>query len=55
MQPSLADCGRYPDDNASALRGKLSKLHGVSEEQILVTGGLTELLGMIGRTFLAMA
>jgi histidinol-phosphate aminotransferase len=53
MQAALADCGSYPDDDASALRTKLSKLHGVSEEQILVTSGLTELLGMIARTFLA--
>jgi len=53
MQAALADCGSYPDDNTSALRGKLSKLHGVSEEQILITSGLTELLSMIGRTFLA--
>jgi histidinol-phosphate aminotransferase len=52
MQAALADCGSYPDDDASALRSKLSKLHGVSEEQILITSGLTELLGMIARTFL---
>ena len=55
MQAALADCGSYPDDDASALRSKLSKLHGVSEEQILITGGLTELLGMIARTFLTTA
>jgi histidinol-phosphate aminotransferase len=52
MQAALADCGSYPDDDTSALRSKLSKLHGVGGEQILITSGLTELLGMIARTFL---
>jgi len=52
MQAALADCGSYPDDQASALRHKLAERHAVSPEQILVTGGLTELLGMLARTFL---
>lgn len=52
MQDALADCSRYPDDDASVLRSKLAQHHGVSVEQILVTGGLTELLGMVARTFL---
>lgn len=53
MQAALADCGGYPDDDTSALRRKLAERHEVSAEQILVTSGLTELLGMIARTFLA--
>ncbi len=53
MQPSLAGCGRYPDDNASALLHKIAQLHGVHPEEVLVTGGLTDFLGMIGRAFLA--
>ncbi len=53
MQAALADCGSYPDDDASALRRKLAGLHRVNAEQILVTGGLTEFLGMLARTFLA--
>ncbi len=53
MQAVLADCGSYPDDDASALRRKLAELHRVNIEQILVSGGLTEFLGMLARTFLA--
>jgi histidinol-phosphate aminotransferase len=53
MQAVLADCSTYPDDEASTLRLKLAESRGVKIEQILVTGGLTELLGMLARTFLA--
>ena len=53
MQAALADCGSYPENDASALRRKLAGLHGVNQEQILVTSGLTEFLGMLARTFLA--
>ena len=52
MQSVLADSSNYPDDDASALRRRLAQLHGVRPEQILVTGGLTECLGMLARTFL---
>jgi histidinol-phosphate aminotransferase len=52
MQAALADCGSYPDDDASALRLKLAADHSVDINQILVCGGLTEFLGMLARTFL---
>ena len=52
MQDALADSNKYPDDDASALRLKLAEHHGVNIEQIVVTGGLTELLGMLARAFL---
>lgn len=52
MQSNLRDCGCYPDDYSSALRHKLAQIHGVSADEILVAGGLTEFLGMIARTFL---
>jgi histidinol-phosphate aminotransferase len=52
IQAALAGCSSYPDDDASALRRKLAELHRVNTEQILVTGGLTEFLGMLARTFL---
>jgi histidinol-phosphate aminotransferase len=52
MQTVLPDCSKYPDSDASSLCQKLAELHRVSTEQILVTGGLTELLGMLARTFL---
>jgi histidinol-phosphate aminotransferase len=53
MHAVLADCSNYPDDNASALRLKLAETHRVSNEQILITSGLTEFLGIAARSFLA--
>ncbi|MGA9811825.1 MAG: histidinol-phosphate transaminase [Terriglobales bacterium] len=53
MQAVLARCSDYPDDEASALRLKLAQYHGVNIDQVLVAGGLTEFLGMLGRAFLA--
>jgi histidinol-phosphate aminotransferase len=52
MQAALPDCSGYPDDQASGLRRKLADLHHASTEQILVTSGLTQLLGMLAQTFL---
>jgi histidinol-phosphate aminotransferase len=51
MQAALANCSNYPDDDAASLRLKLAERHDVSFEQILVTGGLTEFLGMLARMF----
>jgi len=51
-QAVLTDCSNYPDDNASILRRKLAEHHDVSIQQVLVTAGLTEFLGMLARTFL---
>jgi histidinol-phosphate aminotransferase len=53
MQAVQAGCSEYPDDDAYTLRHKLAEHHGVQVEQILVTGGLTEFLGMLARAFLA--
>ncbi len=53
MQTVLARCSHYPDDEAATLRLKLAEHHGVQVAQILVAGGLTELLGMLARAFLA--
>ena len=53
MQSALAECSSYPDDEASILRLKLAEHHSVKIEQVLITGGLTEFLGMLARTFLA--
>jgi histidinol-phosphate aminotransferase len=53
MQAVLADSNYYPDDEASTLRHKLAEEHGVQVDQILVTAGLTEFLGMAARTFMA--
>jgi len=51
MQAALANCNNYPDNDAASLRLALAERHGVNLEQILVTGGLTEFLGMLARTF----
>ncbi len=53
MQAVLQGCSAYPDDDATALRVRLAEHHGVQVEQVLVTGGLTEFLGMLAHTFLA--
>jgi histidinol-phosphate aminotransferase len=52
VQAVLTDCSKYPDDDASTLRRKLAEHHGISIQQVLVAGGLTEFLGMLARTFL---
>jgi histidinol-phosphate aminotransferase len=52
MQSVLEGCNAYPDDDATALRVRLAEYHGVQVEQVLVTGGLTEFLGMLGQEFL---
>jgi histidinol-phosphate aminotransferase len=53
MQSVLEGCSAYPDDDATALRVRLAGHHGVQVEQVLVSGGLTEFLGMLGHAFLA--
>jgi histidinol-phosphate aminotransferase len=53
MQAVLQGCSSYPVDDATALRIRLAEHHGVRVEQILIAGGLTELLGMLGHAFLA--
>jgi histidinol-phosphate aminotransferase len=42
----------YPDDSARELRSKLAALHGVAADQVLVSAGLTDLLGIIARVLL---
>ena len=53
MQAGLERCSAYPDDDATALRIRLAEHHDVRVEQVLITGGLTEFLGMLGHAFLA--
>jgi histidinol-phosphate aminotransferase len=52
MQSVLEGCNAYPNDDATALRVRLAEHHGVQVEQVLVAGGLTEFLGMLGQEFL---
>jgi histidinol-phosphate aminotransferase len=42
----------YPDNSAQQLRTKLAAVHGVASDQVLVSAGLTDLLGIIARVLL---
>ncbi len=53
IQAALVESGLYPDNSARELRHKLARIHSIEPEQIVVAGGLTDLLGVIARTFLA--
>src|SRR6478752_6833455 len=52
MQSVLEGCSAYPNDDATTLRVKLAQHHEVRVEEVLVAGGLTEFLGMLGQEFL---
>jgi histidinol-phosphate aminotransferase len=52
MRAALEHSHWYPDDLSVELRNKLSALHDVGEQQILVGNGMTSLLGVIARTLL---
>lgn len=52
MQAALERGNRYPENSARELRRKLAQIHGVERRQILVAGGLTDLLGVLARAFL---
>jgi histidinol-phosphate aminotransferase len=53
IQSVLSESHRYPEIQASALHDEIAAFHGVKPEQVIVTAGATELLGMIARTLLA--
>ena len=52
MRGALEQAHLYPDNEASPLRQKLAEHHRIRPEQILVSNGLTALLGVIARTLL---
>lgn len=52
MQAAVEQGNRYPDDNATELRDRLAALHRVHPEQVLVTAGLTDFLGLLCRAML---
>jgi histidinol-phosphate aminotransferase len=52
MQAAVEHGNRYPDDNATELRDHLAALHRVRPEQVLVTAGLTDFLGILCRALL---
>ncbi|SHO43306.1 histidinol-phosphate transaminase [Anaerocolumna xylanovorans] len=49
---SLEGLSYYPDMNCTILREKLSKLHGVEEEQLIFGNGSFELISIIAQTYL---
>jgi len=53
MQAALEASHFYPENSARGLRDKLAQIHQIERRQIIVAGGLTDLLGVIARTFLA--
>ena len=53
MRSALATQNFYPDDDSTELRRRLALHHRVSQEQILVTAGSTEMLALLCQTMLA--
>lgn len=53
MKRALEGSNLYPDDKPSQLRARLAEHHGISLEQIIVTAGLTDLLGIMARALLS--
>jgi histidinol-phosphate aminotransferase len=53
MRSALATQNFYPDDDRTELRRRLALHHQVSQEQILVTAGSTEMLALLCQTMLA--
>ena len=52
MMLALSGAHSYPDDDCTELRHKLSALHQVELDQVLVTAGSTALLGLLCQTML---
>ncbi|HEX6803929.1 MAG TPA: histidinol-phosphate transaminase [Terriglobales bacterium] len=52
LQCALADVNRYPEIQALDLHQEIASFHNVKPEQVLVTAGATDLIGMVGRALL---
>jgi len=52
MQAAVQDGNRYPDNDSSELRARLAEVHGLSPDQVLITAGLTDFLGILCRSLL---
>src|SRR5256885_10884478 len=52
MRAAAAEANFYPDNDSSELRRALAERHGIPEEQILITGGSTQLIYILARTLL---
>src|SRR5207253_245549 len=53
ISKAAAETNFYPDNESSELRQALAERHHLPQEQILVTGGSTQLIDIICRTLLA--
>lgn len=53
MQRALADAHLYPDPECGGLAARLSELHQIPQEQILVTAGSTGMLSLLCHALLA--
>jgi histidinol-phosphate aminotransferase len=53
MRQAAAEVHLYPDNDATELKQELASRNNVDPEQILITGGSTQFLDIIGRTLLA--
>lgn len=51
LQEGMESILRYPEPQGELLRNKIAKLHGVQEEEVLVTNGSTEAFYMIAAAF----
>lgn len=52
LQKVAAGCHLYPDNDATELRRKLAEHHSLSEEQVVIGAGLTDLISVLARTLL---
>lgn len=53
MRQAAAEVHLYPDNDATDLKQELASRNNVEADQILITGGSTQFLDIIGRTLLA--
>ena len=53
MEQALREVHLYPENGAPELAKKIAENEGVTPDHVLVTGGSTPCLDMIGRTLLA--
>ena len=45
----LQDANRYPDSKVGKHKSLIGKLHGLSENEVLVSAGFTEILSLLGQ------
>lgn len=52
MRQSVAECNFYPDNDARELRYHLAEINQVKPEQVLISAGSSDLIGILCRTLL---